>query len=129
MDTNGIPRIDRILPGAAIPGGDVTIYGSGFVPRPNTRPLVRFGETEAGLLISAQNHLIARVPDGAADGIVSVETSRSRSQPFAFHLGVQIADNLHPVANPTVDVEGNIYCTGAGGVWVVAEQDVDAGCG
>ncbi len=114
MDTNGIPRIDRILPGAAIPGGDVTIYGSGFVPRPNTRPLVRFGETEASLLISAQNHLIARVPDGAAGGIVSVETSRAKSQPFAFHLGVQIADNLHPVANPAVDVEGNIYVTYSG---------------
>ncbi|HYU23117.1 MAG TPA: IPT/TIG domain-containing protein, partial [Candidatus Dormibacteraeota bacterium] len=82
MDTNGIPRIDRILPGAGIPGGDVAIYGSGFVPRPNTRPLVRFGETEASLLISAQNHLIARVPDGAAGGIVSVETSRAKSQPF-----------------------------------------------
>jgi sugar lactone lactonase YvrE len=114
LDTNGIPRIDRILPGAGIPGGDVAIYGSGFVPRPNTRPLVRFGETEASLLVSAQNYLIARVPDGAAGGIVSVETSRAKSQPFAFHLGVQIADNLHPVANPAVDVEGNIYVTYSG---------------
>ena len=78
METNGIPRIDRIQPGAAIPGGDVTIYGSGFVPRPNTRPRVRFGETEASLLISAENHLIARVPEGAVGGIVRVETSRAR---------------------------------------------------
>src|SRR6202040_866798 len=95
LDTNGIPRIDRIQPGAAIPGGDVTIYGSGFVPRPNTRPRERFGETDASLLISGQNPLIARVPDGAVGGIVSVETSRAQSHPFAFHLGVQIADNLH----------------------------------
>ena len=114
MDTNGIPRIDRIQPGAAIPGGDVTIYGSGFVPRPNTRPRVRFGETEGSLLISTENHLIARVPEGAVGGIVRVETSRAESQPFAFHLGVQIADNLHPVANPAVDVEGNIYVTFSG---------------
>ena len=114
METNGIPRIDRIQPGAAIPGGDVTIYGSGFVPRPNSRPRVRFGETEASLLISGQNHLIARVPEGAVGGIVRVETSRAESQPFAFHLGVQIADNLHPVANPAVDVEGNIYVTYSG---------------
>ena len=114
METNGIPRIDRIQPGAAIPGGDVTIYGSGFVPRPNTRPRVRFGETEASLLLSGGNHLIARVPEGAVGGIVRVETSRAESQPFAFHLGVQIADNLHPVANPAVDVEGNIYVTYSG---------------
>ena len=114
METNGIPRIDRIQPAAGIPGGDVTIYGAGFVPRPNTRPHVRFGETEASLLISTQNYLIARVPEGAAGSIVSVETSRAASQPFAFHLGVQIADNLHPVANPAVDVEGNIYVTYSG---------------
>jgi sugar lactone lactonase YvrE len=114
LETNGIPRIDRIQPEAAIPGGDVTIYGSGFVPRPNSRPRVRFGETEASLLISARNYMIARVPDGAVGGIVSVETSRAQSPPFAFHLGVQIADNLHPVANPAVDTEGNIYVTYSG---------------
>jgi sugar lactone lactonase YvrE len=114
METNGTPRIDRIQPGAAIPGGDVTLFGSGFLGRPNTRPLVRFGETEASLLISAQNHLIARVPEGAEGGIVRVETSRAESQPFAFHLGVQIADNLHPVSNPAVDAAGNIYVTYSG---------------
>ena len=89
-----------------------TAAGSCRVP---TRvPRVRFGETEASLLISAENHMIARVPEGAVGGIVRVETSRAESQPFAFHLGVQIADNLHPVANPAVDVEGNIYVTYSG---------------
>jgi len=114
LTTNGIPRIDRIQPDAGIPGGDITILGSGFVPRPNTRPRVRFGETDATLLLSAETHLIARIPDGAVGGIVRVETSRAESQPFAFHLGVQIADNLHPVTNPAVDVEGNIYVTYSG---------------
>ncbi len=114
MTTNGIPRIDRVQPGAGIPGGDVAIYGSGFVPRPNTRARVRFGETDANVLLSAETHLVARVPEGAAGGIIRVETSRAESQPFAFHLGVQIADNLHPVANPAVDVEGNIYVTYSG---------------
>jgi sugar lactone lactonase YvrE len=114
LTTNGIPHIDRIQPEAGIPGGDITILGSGFVPRPNTRPRVRFGESDATLLLSAETHLIARVPDGAVGGIVRVETSRAESQPFAFHLGVQIADNLHPVTNPAVDVEGNIYVTYSG---------------
>ena len=92
----------------------VTIYGSGFIRRPNTRPRVRFGETEASLLLSAATHLVARVPEGAAEGPVRVEASGEESQPFSFHLGVQIADNLHPVANPAVDVEGNIYVTYSG---------------
>jgi len=30
------------------------------------------------------------------------------------HIGLQIADNLHPVANPAVDLDGNIYVTFSG---------------
>jgi sugar lactone lactonase YvrE len=113
MQTNGIPRIDRIAPAAAVPGGDVTIHGH-FQSLPNLRPRVRFGEAEASLLISSDDYLIARVPEGLSSGLVSVETSRAASQPFAMHLGVQIADNLHPVANPVVDASGNIYVTFSG---------------
>ncbi len=36
------------------------------------------------------------------------------SQPFPIALGVQLADNLHPVANPAVDAEGNVYVTFSG---------------
>ena len=40
------------MPGAAIPGGDVAIHGSGFEARNHTRPRVRFGEVEGSLLVS-----------------------------------------------------------------------------
>ncbi len=111
---NGIPRIERVTPGAAIPGGEVAIHGSGFESRNNTRPRVRFGEVEGSLLISAEDFLIARVPEGAAGGTVRVATARAESQPYPIALGVQIADNLHPVASPAVDAEGNIYVTFSG---------------
>jgi hypothetical protein len=111
---NSIPRIDRVTPGAAIPGGDVTIHGRGFQSRNNARPRVQFGEVEGTLLVSAEDFLIARVPDGATGSTVRVATARAESQPFPIALGVQIADNLHPVANPAVDAEGNIYVTFSG---------------
>ncbi len=114
MGSSGIPRIESVTPGAAIPGGDVAIQGSGFESRNNTRPRVRFGEAEGSLLVSAENFLIVRVPEGAAGGTVRVATGRAESQPFPISLGVQIADNLHPVANPAVDSEGNIYVTFSG---------------
>ena len=100
METNGIPHIDRIQPAAGIPGGDVTIYGAGFVPRPNTRPHVRFGETEASVLISTQNYLIARVPEGAAGSIVSVETSRAASQPSRFTWACRLPTIFTPWQTP-----------------------------
>jgi sugar lactone lactonase YvrE len=114
LDKNGIPRIERISPAAAIAGGDVTIHGHGFGSPSGGRPRVRFGESEGSLLIATDDYLIARVPDGASPGAVRVVTPRAESGPFAMNIGHQIADNLHPVANPAVDSEGNIYVTFSG---------------
>ncbi len=111
---NGIPRIESVSPSAAIPGGEVVIHGSGFAAPGSVRPRVRFGDTEANLMFHAAHYLIARVPENAAGGIVRVETSLGESQPCPVALGVQVADNLHPVANPAVDANGNIYVTFSG---------------
>ena len=113
-EKNGIPHIERIAPGAAIPGGEITIYGSGFTSRHGARPLVRFGEAEAPLSLASSNRLIARVPENAHGSSVQIVSSQSESQPFPVSLGFQIADNLHPVSNPAVDSEGNIYVTFSG---------------
>lgn len=113
-EKNGIPHIDSVAPAAAIPGGEVEIRGSGFTPRLNTRPVVFFGETEATLALSSPQRLVARVPDGASGGTVRVSAADHESQPFPVAVGMQIADNLHPVANPAVDADGNIYVTFSG---------------
>jgi len=113
-EKNGIPRIERVAPAAAIPGGEMTIHGSGFVSRAQSRPIVHFGEAEAGLALASENRLIARVPEGASGGIVRVASAGRESQPHPVHIGLQIADNLHPVANPAVDANGNIYVTFSG---------------
>jgi sugar lactone lactonase YvrE len=113
-DKNGIPRIDRVAPAAAIPGGEIVIHGSGFVSRAHPRPVVRFGEVEAGLSLASEARLIARVPEGASGGIVRVASAANESQPHPVSIGVQIADNLHPIANPAVDTYGNTYVTFSG---------------
>ncbi|HEY5068887.1 MAG TPA: IPT/TIG domain-containing protein, partial [Candidatus Acidoferrum sp.] len=97
VEKNGNPRIERVAPTAAIPGGEITIHGSGFVSRTQARPLVRFGEAEASLALSSGKRLIARVPHGATGGIVRVTTAEHESQPYPVAIGLQIADNLHPV--------------------------------
>jgi DNA-binding beta-propeller fold protein YncE len=114
VEKNGNPRIERVAPTAAIPGGEITIHGSGFVSRTQARPLVRFGDAEASLALSSSKRLIARVPDGATGGIVRVTSAEHESQPYPVAIGLQIADNLHPVGNPAVDALGNIYVTFSG---------------
>src|SRR5271154_3502757 len=114
LEKNGAPRIDRIVPAAAIPGGEVVIYGSSFASRTGARPLVHFGEADGSLMLATDNRLIARVPDSANGGTVSVANANGESQPHPIAVGMQIADNLHPVGNPAVDASGNIYVTFSG---------------
>ncbi|HTZ73569.1 MAG TPA: IPT/TIG domain-containing protein [Candidatus Aquilonibacter sp.] len=111
---NASPKIESVKPGAALPGGEISIYGSGFAVRNHARPQVQFGSAEGGLILAADNYLVARVPEGASGGAVRVLMGSVESSPFPMALGVQIADNLHPVMNPAVDSSGNIYVTFSG---------------
>jgi IPT/TIG domain len=113
-EKNGMPRIERIAPTAAIPGGEIVIHGSGFSSRAHPRPIVRFGDVEGALSLASENRLIARVPDGANGGAVRVASADHESQPHPVSIGIQIADNLHPIANPAVDSFGNTYVTFSG---------------
>ncbi|HXQ26956.1 MAG TPA: IPT/TIG domain-containing protein [Candidatus Acidoferrales bacterium] len=111
---NGTPRIESVKPGAALPGGEVAIRGSGFASRNHTRPQVQFGTSDATVMLAAENLLIACVPEGATGGAVRVKMGSIDSAPFPIALGTQIADNLHPVGNPAVDSEGSVYVTFSG---------------
>jgi sugar lactone lactonase YvrE len=113
-EKNGVPRIERVTPNAAIPGGEMALMGSGFATRASAHPVVRFGESEGALSLVSSHRVVARVPDGASGGVVSIQSGEHKSQPFPVSLAVQIADNLQPVANPAVDFEGNTYVTFSG---------------
>ena len=108
-NVNGHPRIESVVPDAALPGGEVRIMGSGLRPQDLHRPGVRFGEIEGGVVISADDFLVARVPPGAASGPVVVSANGYISNPHPIKVAAPIAENLHPVTNPALDAEGNIY--------------------
>jgi sugar lactone lactonase YvrE len=75
---------------------------------------VQFGEIEGAVVISSDEFLVARVPEGATTGPVVVATNGSVSNAQQVRVGVPIAENLHPVTNPALDHEGNIYVTFSG---------------
>jgi len=114
LTNDSTPRVESITPSAAIPGGEIAIRGKGFAANHNSRPRVIFGDVEASVLIAAESYLVVRVPEGPAGARVSVATLQGTSAPVEMQLGVQIAENLHPVANPAVDGEGNTYVTYSG---------------
>jgi sugar lactone lactonase YvrE len=66
------------------------------------------------LVVAGEDYVIARVPEAAVVGELVVANSEGESDLHETHLGIQIADSLHPVANPAVDAEGNVYSTFSG---------------
>src|SRR6202142_170833 len=113
-NVNGKPHIEAVVPAAALPGGEVRISGHGLRPQDLRRPRVRFGDIEGAVVISSDEFLVARVPPGASSGPIVVSTNGHVSNPHQIKVAVPIAENLHPVTNPALDAEGNIYVTFSG---------------
>lgn len=111
---NGKPHIESVAPGAALPGGEIRINGSGLRPAELKRPRVQFGDVDGAIVISSDAFLVARVPEGATSGPVVVAANGAVSNSQMVKVAVPIAENLHPVTNPALDAEGNIFVTFSG---------------
>src|SRR5271157_587270 len=106
------PQISRVTPAAAIAGGELQIRGKDFFE--SDRPCVTVGGIGAPVIIGSDSFVIARVPEGATAGEVVVQSGQQSSDSWACDIGVLVAENLHPVANPAVDSSGNIFTTFSG---------------
>src|ERR1700723_1125627 len=113
-NVNGGPHIESVSPVLALAGGEVRSAGSGLRPPQWERPRVQFGDVEGGIVISSDSFLVARVPEGATSGPVIVAADGHISNAHSVKVAVPIAENLHPVTNPALDAQGNIYATFSG---------------
>jgi sugar lactone lactonase YvrE len=113
-NVNGHPHIEAVYPAAALPGGEVRITGKGLRPPELRRPRVQFGEVEGAVIISSDDFLVARVPPGASSGPITVSANGHPSNSCQLTVAAPIAENLHPVTNPALDHDGNIYVTFSG---------------
>jgi len=108
------PNIREIHPNAGIAGGDVMIRGAGFRFSGDILPRVEFGGVDAPIVISSEDLMVAKVPEGAISGDLMILAGTDASDAWPFEVAVNIADNLHPVANPAVDQLGNVFTTFSG---------------
>ena len=65
-------------------------------------------------MVGSDAYVVARVPAGPSNGELSVGADPENSVTWPCHVGVRIADGLHPVSNPVVDHAGNIFVTFSG---------------
>lgn len=106
-----------MLPKAALPGGEVIIECAGFELHGTSQPEVRFGDHPAHVTLASNDHIVAKVPESSAETGTSqlvISSNGHTSRPFPYEVGRKLASNLHPLANPAVDGDGNIYATYSG---------------
>jgi sugar lactone lactonase YvrE len=106
------PVIETISPPAAIAGGELQIRGKHLAR--SERPRVTVGDVPAPIVIGSDSLVIVRVPEGAAVGEVVLRNGDEGTATYTCEIGLQLADSVHPVANPAIDRNGNIYTTFSG---------------
>jgi sugar lactone lactonase YvrE len=110
-------RIKNVLPRAALPGGEVVIECSGFELGGSSQPEVRFGDYTGQVMLASSDQIMVKVPEPSAETGTSdlvIQSNGRKSAPFPYEVGRKLASNLHPVANPAIDNEGNVYVTYSG---------------
>ncbi len=108
------PHLDRLIPPAAMPGGDVTLHGSALNNGDQTAPHATIGDIAARATLSHPRQATIRIPDGCISGELVLHHAGGASNPLPLSVAVPMADNLHPVSNPAVDADGNVFATFSG---------------
>ena len=108
------PHLDRVTPIAAMPGGEVDIHGQHLDSNGSHLPRATIGDISAPVTLSRPTRATVRVPEGTISGDLVLRRNATESNPLNLRVAVPMAENLHPVANPAVDADGNVYATVSG---------------
>ena len=108
------PRIDDVVPAAALPLGEVDLTGASLGPLTFGPPAVLVDGTPAQVLMSRPTRLTFRVPEQATTGLVEVRTPNGASNAAPLRVARELTAGLHPVTSPAVSRSGMIYATISG---------------
>jgi sugar lactone lactonase YvrE len=108
------PHLESVVPAAAMPGGEVEVSGANLGPHGSVLPHATIGDTFAPITLSRPTRAIVRIPEGSIPGDLILHHETDPSNPLPLRVAVPMAENLHPVANPAVDADGNVYTTVSG---------------
>jgi sugar lactone lactonase YvrE len=108
------PRIDDIIPAAALPLGEVELIGAHLGPLAFGPPAVLVDGHSAHVLMSRPTRLALRIPEEASTGLIEVRSPSGASDTVPLRIGHQLSAGLHPVTSPAVSRSGMIYATISG---------------
>jgi sugar lactone lactonase YvrE len=108
------PRIDDIVPSAALPLGEVELMGAHLGPLAFGPPVVLVDGHPAHVLLSRPTRLALRVPEEATSGLIEVRSPSGASNTVPLRVARELTSGLHPVTSPAVSRSGMIYATISG---------------
>jgi sugar lactone lactonase YvrE len=108
------PRIEAAIPDAALPGGEVEVRGTHLGALRSHLPTAVLDGLIAPVLLSRNNRMIVRIPEDVQAGRLEIRQDGQSSNSVQLKIARLVTGNLHPVSNPAVDADGNIYSTDSG---------------
>ena len=96
------PRIDDIVPAAALPLGEVELVGEYLGPHEFGPPVVVIGTHPAQVLMSRPGRVAFRIPEQATTGLIEVRTPTGVSNAAPMRVARELSTGLHPVTSPAV---------------------------
>ena len=109
-----VPRIDDVVPSAALPSGEVELVGANLGPHEFGPPAVLVDGESSHILMSRPSRLAFRVPERATTGLIEVRSPAGAGNTVPLRIARLLNDGLHPVTNPAVSRSGMIYATVSG---------------
>ncbi len=108
------PHLTRVLPIAAMPGGELEVFGTHLDPAGSRTPHATIGDLFAPILLSRPTRATVQVPEGTISGNLILHRGNGTSNALAVSIAVPMAENIHPVSNPAVDATGQVFTTLSG---------------
>jgi sugar lactone lactonase YvrE len=112
--TSAAPRIDDVMPPAALPLGEVEITGEYLGPLAGKTPSVLVGTESAHITMARPGRIAFRVPEEASTGLVEVRSWDGVSNAVPLRVARELSSGLHPVTSPAVSRSGMVYATVSG---------------
>jgi hypothetical protein len=113
-ESNHAPRIESIQPTAALPGGEIEVHGTNLGPVAYRRPVAMVDDMSAPVVMSRSRRMVLHIPDEARSGSLRILQNGAQSNAVELEVGSLIASEIHAVASPVADEEGNVYATFSG---------------
>ena len=96
--------ISSVVPGYAIPGGEITIGCDGFQLDPEGEHGAYVNGMTCVMVAASPKRVLALVPDcSPGEAVVHLESDGAESTTADVVVGKKLADGMHIVANPAID--------------------------